>query len=144
LAWAYALTFITMAKSEVKTTKEQLKLEYPIKASPKIIYPMLVTPSGLSEWFCDDVNIRNAEYTFQWDGSREKANLLTSKENSMVRFHWLDDGDEPVFFEFNIEVDELTNDVALVITDFVDKSEKDSRILYWSNQINKLRHVLGS
>ncbi len=144
MTWAYAHINTTMAKSEVKTSKEQLKLEYPIKASPKIIYPMLVTPSGLSEWFCDDVNIRNAEYTFQWDGSREKANLLAGKENVFARFHWHDDGDEPVFFEFNIEVDELTNDVALVITDFVDKSEKDSRVLYWDNQIHKLKHVLGS
>lgn len=133
-----------MAKSEKKTNKEQLKIEFLIKASPKIIYPMLVTPSGLSEWFCDDVNIRNAEYTFEWEDSKEKADLLASKENVMARYRWKDDGEDGIYFEFSIEVDDLTNDVALVITDFVDTAEKSSRVLYWNNQIHKLMHVLGS
>lgn len=134
-----------MAKLDKKqSTKEQLRLEYLIKASPKIIFNMLTSPSGLAEWFCDDVNIRNKEYTFKWDGSEEKAELLAQKENSLLRFRWLADGDEPVFFEYRIEVDELTNDVALVVIDFVEPGEKDSRILYWNNLIHKLMYVVGS
>lgn len=134
-----------MAKLDKKqSTKEQIRLEYLIKASPKIIFNMLTSPSGLAEWFCDDVNIRNKEYTFKWDGSEEKAELLAQKENSLLRFRWLADGDEPVFFEYRIEVDELTNDVALVVIDFVEPGEKDSRILYWNNLIHKLMYVVGS
>lgn len=137
-----------MAKSDKKNTpvssKEQFKLEYMVRSSPKIIYNMLVSPSGLSEWFCDDVNIRNDEFTFKWEDSSEKAILLTSKENALARFRWVDEDDNSVFFEFKIEVDELTNDVALIITDFAEKHEKDSRILFWNNQVHQLMHAIGS
>lgn len=148
MAIAYRLTTNTMAKSDKKNTavssKEQFKLEYLVRASPKIIYNMLVSPSGLSEWFCDDVNIRNDEYTFKWEDSKEKANLIGNKENVMARFKWQDDDEDGVYFEFKIEVDELTNDVALIITDFAEKHEKDSRMLFWNNQIHKLMHAVGS
>jgi len=132
-----------MAKA-VKHTKEQISLEYPIKSSPKIIFNMLISPSGLSEWFCDDANIRNKEFSFKWDGSVETAQLLTQKENVLLRLKWDADEEEGVFFEYRIEVDELTNDVALIVTDFVEPDEKQSRILYWNNQIQKLMHAIGS
>ena len=132
-----------MAKA-VKNTKEQISLEYTIKSSPKIIFNMLTSPSGLSEWFCDDANIRNKEFSFKWDGSVETAQLLSQKENALLRLKWDTDEEDGVFFEYRIEVDELTNDVALIVTDFVEADEKESRILYWNNQIHKLMHAIGS
>ena len=37
----------------------QYTLEFPIKSSIKVLYKRLSTPSGLSEWFANDVNIKN-------------------------------------------------------------------------------------
>ena len=66
------------------------QLEYPIHSSINILYKRLSNPSGLSEWFADDVHIRHDIYTFFWDGSEQTAKLLKKKENQFVRFHWLD------------------------------------------------------
>ena len=64
-----------------------------------ILFP---SPSGLSEWFSDDVNIRDGIYTFFWDGSEQKARLLTLKEEEFIRYQWMDRSDGS-YFEFRIE-----------------------------------------
>ena len=62
----------------------QYTLEFPISSSIKVLYKRLSTPSGLSEWFANDVNIKNGIYTFYWDGSEQSAKLVTKKENKFV------------------------------------------------------------
>ena len=46
--------------------KIKFEQEYLLKTSPKVLNSMLMTPSGLSEWFSDDVNIKEDIYTFYW------------------------------------------------------------------------------
>ena len=90
------------------------ELEYPIHSSINILFDRLSTLSGLSEWFADDVNVdREGIYTFTWEGSEQKATLLGKKKNYYVRFKWLDSDEE--YFEFLIQVDELTNDISLIL-----------------------------
>ena len=122
----------------------KFELEYPIHSSINILYKRLFTPSGLSEWFADDVHIRNDVYTFFWDGSEQSAKLVKKKENQFVRFHWLDN-DYESYFEFAIQIDDLTNDVSLIITDFAeDEDEKEENTLLWDTQVENLKHALGS
>ena len=122
----------------------KFQLEYPIHSSINILYKRLSNPSGLSEWFADDVHIRNDVYTFYWDGSEQAARLVNKKENEFVRFHWIDNEDES-YFEFAIQVDDLTNDVSLIITDFAeDEQEKEGNALLWDTQVENLKHALGS
>ncbi|WP_075601794.1 START-like domain-containing protein [Saccharicrinis aurantiacus] len=125
-------------------TKEEYQLEFIIKTSPAILYNRLSTPSGLSEWFSDDVNVKLSKYTFYWDGSEQEAELLSKKENQYIRFHWLDDEEEDTFFEFSIVVDDLTGDTALVITDFAEADDKEDSIELWNQQVDQLKHGLGS
>ena len=82
-------------------------------------------------------------FSFFWDGSEEKAELLSSKNNKFVKFKWLDN-DENSFFEIKIVVDELTKDVSLVITDFAEEDEIDEAKMLWESQISDLKQVLGS
>ena len=42
-----------------------------------------------------------------------------------------------------IQIDDITNDVALVITDFAEDGEEDECQLLWDSQIKKLFQVLG-
>ena len=120
-------------------------LEYPIQSSIKILYARLSTLSGLSEWFADDVNSnREGIYTFTWEGSQQQANLLSKKKDSFVRFQWLDSSEEE-YFEFLIQIDELTSDVSLIITDFADdESDKEDAAQLWDVQIDKLKSTIGS
>ncbi len=130
------------------TTQEKIKfeLEIPVKASPHMLFPYLSTPSGLSEWFSDDVNSRGEKFTFIWDGEERSAMRLSKKTDKFIRFQWEDDVEEEnnYFFEFKIQVDELTNDASLIITDFSDEEEIEEDKLLWESQVNELLHTIGS
>ncbi len=123
--------------------KKKFTIEYEIKSSPRILYGFLSEANGLTQWFADNVTVRDQVYTFTWDDEQQKAKLLLIKENKLVRFKWVDD--EPqCFFEMEILQDELTNDVALSITDFATEDTISERKLIWNNQIDYLISVLGA
>ncbi len=122
--------------------KVKVELEYIIKTSPNVLFTCLSTPSGLSEWFANDVNIKDQTYTFFWDRSEESALLMKSKRDS-VRFQWEDDEGEDYYFEMAIKIDDLTKDVALIVTDFAEEDEVDEIKLMWDNSISKLKQAIG-
>ncbi|MFR7812969.1 MAG: START-like domain-containing protein [Butyricimonas faecihominis] len=64
----------------------------------------------------------------------EEAELVDMKKNSYVRFKWLDADDEEEFFEFSLHVEPLTEEVALIITDFVDADEEGMPLNYGINR----------
>tara|TARA_B100000524_G_scaffold345886_1_gene245201 strand:+ start:719 stop:1102 length:384 start_codon:yes stop_codon:yes gene_type:complete len=123
--------------------KVKYELEFPIQASPNMLYQYISSASSLTEWFADDVNSRGKIFSFFWDGSEEKAELISSKNNQFVKFKWLDNEDN-TFFEIRIVVDELTKDASLIITDFSDEDEVDESKMLWESQIADLKQVLGS
>ncbi|MFI1771538.1 START-like domain-containing protein [Thalassobellus citreus] len=126
--------------------KIRFDIEFPIHASPQLLYQYISTPSGLSEWFSDNVNSRGELFTFIWDDSEEKAKLLSKKSGERVKFRWIDDDEEGLqcYFEIRIQVDEITKDVSLMITDFAEEDEVDESKMLWGNQISSLKQVLGS
>ena len=66
--------------------KVKYEVEFVIKASPKLLFNYLSTPSGLSNWFAENVNLRGDIYTFIWDGTEEKAKLVSKKDNQFISF----------------------------------------------------------
>ncbi len=123
--------------------KEKFELEYTINSSPKVLYNRLSTASGLSEWFADNVNIKKDLYIFIWDQSEQQSKILGKKDNKYIRFKWVDDEDDSYYFEFKIEIDDLTGDVALLITDFAEADEKDDVIDLWDTQVGELKRIIG-
>jgi len=133
----------------VKTTtipkKHKYQLEFEIKSSPKILFNYLSTASGLEEWFADKVNMRDGDFIFLWEGSEARAKLVSCKEHQLVKFKWVtEDKKDDTFFQFEVVQDEITSDVALVITDFATDDEKDENILLWNSQVHSLMHHIGS
>ena len=129
--------------SKITAEKKKFTLEYEVKSSPKILFSFLNEPNALSQWFADDVVYKDQIYTFTWDGEQHKAKLLSMKENKLVKFKWMDD--EPhCYFEMEILQDELTNDVALAITDFATDDVIEERKLIWDNQVQYLISVIGA
>jgi len=126
--------------------KIKYELEFPIHASPQLIYQYISTPSGLSEWYADNVNSRGELFKFIWDGAEEQAKLLTKKSGERVKFRWLEDEDdgESYYFEMRIQVDEITKDVSIMITDFAEDDEIEESKMLWDNMISNLKQVLGS
>lgn len=126
--------------------KIKYELEFPITSSPQLLYQYISTPSGLSEWFADDVNSRGEFFTFIWDDSEEKARMSSKKSGEKVKFRWVDDNnqDSDYYFELRILVDEITKDVSLMVVDFAEEDSLGESKQLWENQISDLKHVLGS
>jgi len=127
-------------------TKIRYEIEFAVNSSPQLLYQYISTPSGLSEWFADNVNSRGELFTFIWDDSNEKARLTSKKTNERIKFKWIDEDDNETdyFFELKISEDEITKDVSLIITDFAFEDELEESKQLWKNQIADLKHVIGS
>ena len=124
--------------------KVSFSIEYNIQASPQLLFQYLSTPSGLSEWFADNVNSRGEKFAFIWDDSEESANLVSKKMPEKIRFQWIDDEDTDYYFELRIQFDEITKDVSLIVTDFAEDGEVEESKMLWTNQVSDLKKVLGS
>jgi uncharacterized protein YndB with AHSA1/START domain len=126
--------------------KIRYEIEFPINSSPHLLYQYIATPSGLSEWFADNVNSRGEFFTFIWNDSEEKARLSSKKVGEKVKFKWVDENnkDTEYFFELHILEDEITKDVSLLVVDFAVKDEIAEASLLWENQVSDLKHLIGS
>lgn len=124
--------------------RNKLELEYIIHASPALLYEFITTPSGLSEWFADNVNIQGSMYSFFWEGAEQKARVLSARENKSIRFQWVD-RPPASYFELRIEKNELTEELSLLITDFAENPDEMSSLeVLWQGQVQRLMKVIGS
>ena len=126
--------------------KIRYELEFPLNSSPQLLYQYISTPSGLQEWFADNVNSRGEFFTFIWNDAEENARLSSKKTGEKVKFKWVDDAknDTEYYFELRILEDEITKDVSLMVVDFAVEDELDQAKQLWENQISDLKHVIGS
>ncbi|HLN19881.1 MAG TPA: START-like domain-containing protein [Bacteroidales bacterium] len=125
--------------------KQKYELEYNFNCSPKVLFSRLSTPDGLSEWFADKVNVNGDLFTFFWNKTELKARLSAIKENKLVRFEWLgNENSNSNYFEFRINIEELTGGVALIIVDFAEAEEKEDSIYLWDTQVSDLKRLLGN
>ena len=80
-----------MALSDTQT-KARFVAEFPVNASPKILFPYLATASGLTQWFCDDVRyVEGQRLNFIWDHEDHYAEISGQRLNRAVRFVFLDE-----------------------------------------------------
>lgn len=122
----------------------KIQMEFAVRSSPTILFTYLSTPSGLSEWFADNVNVKGkTNYIFIWDKTESHAELLRMVTNKLIKLKWVDGGEDE-YFEIEIVQDDLTNDVALLITDFADEGEEESVRELWSAQVDALRKSIGA
>jgi len=123
--------------------KQLFTLEYPVRCSPSILFEFLSTPAGLQEWFADKVDERDSVFSFSWNGSIDKAEVLETVEDRSIRFHWLHAPKEE-FFEFSIEKSEVTNQTILTVKDFAEKRDIKDQSQLWASQLKDLFHRIGS
>jgi len=125
--------------------KIKFEIEIAIKASPKMIYQYISSPSNLQEWFADKVNSRGKVFSFVWEGEEEIADLVIKKADERIRFKWVESEDDDSFFEMKIQVDALTKDVSLIVTDFADdEDDVEEAKQLWESQIEELKHTIGA
>ena len=124
--------------------KEKYTVEYQLNnASLHILWSMVGTALGLSEWFASGVTVEDDSYTFNWDGSEQTAILKQKKINSFIRFQWEEDQGSDYYFELRISSVPITGDLTLTVTDFAEPGDKDDSIRLWDNQIEELCRRTG-
>jgi len=122
-------------------SKQLFSIEYPVRCSPNILYDFLSTPAGLQEWFAEKVDERDTVFSFSWNGSVEKAEVLEAEQNKFIRFHWLH-APQNEYFEFSIEKTEVSSQTILIIKDFAEKKEIPDQSRLWGVQVHDLFHDL--
>lgn len=124
--------------------KKKVQIEYPLNpASGSILWGAISTPSGLQRWFADNVTRIGKTFVFRWGKTETReANLVNSRAEQFVRFHWNDETDRS-YFELRINYNELTNDHLLEVTDFAEADEEGDVRNLWNSQIENLRRICG-
>ena len=124
--------------------KIKYEMEFPIQASSALLYQYISTPSGMQEWYADNVNSRGEFFNFIWEGSEEVAKLISKQKGKSIRFQWMEDEGTNYYFEMRIDLDDITKDVCIMVTDFAEEDEVDEGKMLWENMISELKHLLGS
>ena len=83
------------------------------------------------------------EYTFSWDQHEQTAHLKQIRQGKLIRFQWEEDKDTDVYFQMEIIMHDITEEVALIITDFAEPAEMDDVIMLWNKQIENLCRKTG-
>jgi uncharacterized protein YndB with AHSA1/START domain len=135
-------------------SKIRFENEYEMRASQKILYPYLDTPSGLARWFADDVKIdEDKVFHFFWNDESQRARITARRRDQFIRFEYLpgdgkqalpevgSDGELP-YIEFLLEKSEITQSVFLKVTDCTEIDEDECEAL-WESMINTLRETVG-
>lgn len=105
-----------------------------------ILWTYLSTPEGLSEWFADDAQAVGNEFVFTWQSSQMRARMLDDTDDA-VRFRW-EDSAPGEYWELRPEIDELTDETILTVTDFSDEADIEDDVELWNTQIDALRRCL--
>ncbi|MCC6401922.1 MAG: SRPBCC domain-containing protein [Flavobacteriales bacterium] len=132
------------ARALKRAVKERYQAEFYMRSTPNVLFELISTPSGFSEWFCDDVNVRGDEFAFEWGGEVQTALCIGRRAGELMRFRWLEDEDPGAYFELRIRIDPMTNDVALVVTDHAWPQDLESARQLWASQVAHLMRVIGS
>jgi len=123
--------------------KDLFKIDYVLKnGSTGLLWKLISTPSGLSEWFAEDVEQNDKIFTFRWENASQNAKVISVNPGSSIRFHWEDEPDD-CYFEFHIDRSEITDAIILSVTDFAEPSEKKGSIELWNSQIETLARRSG-
>jgi uncharacterized protein YndB with AHSA1/START domain len=124
----------------------KLELEYPLRSSTHILYQYISSPSCLQSWFADHVDIiGSGRYRFRWEDDTEvNALLVKNVTNKYIRFTLDNAQGNDEYLEFRIVQDDITGDVELVITEFINDGEEDMAASIWDSAVDSLRRVIGA
>lgn len=127
-------------------SKEKFHIEFLMgNATQSSLWRMISQIDGLSEWFADEVSMDETEsiYRFIWGKTDNEAQIINKRPQSSIRYRWLDEEDEEVYFEFLLHKLDLSGGMTLEITDFAEPDEKGDAIALWESQIEEMKRRLG-
>jgi hypothetical protein len=89
--------------------------------------------------------IGSGRYRFRWEDDTEvNALLVKNVTNKYIRFTLDNAQGNDEYLEFRIVQDDITGDVELVITEFINDGEEDMAASIWDSAVDSLRRVIGA
>ncbi len=122
--------------------RTEVDLEFIFACSPAMLHKFVTTSEGLKSWFCEEVEIDNNLYTFNWEQETEKAILTEDHSKTKIQFDWMD-REKPESTMFEIIRSPITRETILKVKTTCDDSFKDEEEIYWNNIIEELKHATG-
>jgi len=127
--------------------KYRFEKEFEIKASPRMLYPYLLNPEGLSQWFADDVKVLpDGNYLFEWEGERHSARVVSRRLNKHVKFVFTDSGDDEIkanFVEFFLDYNDIIGSTFLKVVDFSEMDDEEELHELWDGLVQSLKEIVG-
>jgi uncharacterized protein YndB with AHSA1/START domain len=142
------LTLLVTMVVPAANAKRRFEMEYPINASPKLLFPYLASASGLSQWFCDDVRLDpDHRLNMVWDKQNHFAEITLQRPGRSVRYVFLDERKQALtdanYLDFSLEYSKITDSVFLRVTDYSDHSNDQEQQELWDGLVSKLREQVG-
>lgn len=134
--------------AEPVALKHRFEREFPINASPRILFPYIASPTGLAQWFCDDVQAASAQrLTMVWDQQNHYAEITAERPGRSIRYVFLDEQQQPAadadYLDLSLEASRITHEVFLRVVDYSDyRSEAEQQEL-WEGLVDRLRHQVS-
>ena len=99
----------------------------------------------MAKWFAKKVEAQEDEdiFRWEWDDIIVHTTLIKKVKNKSMRFRIIENENEEEYFELLIDKNAITDDIALVITDFANADEVDDYKLLWTLQAKELGYLLG-
>jgi len=129
--------------------KRRFEMEYPINASPNLLFPYLASASGLSRWFCDDVRLDpDQRFNMVWDKQNHYAEIALQRPGRSIRYVFLDEEKQPLldanYLDFSLEYSKITDSLFLRVTDYSDHDSAQEQLELWNSLMEKLREQVGA
>lgn len=121
---------------------EKYTLEFPIKTTPKLLNQFLLHPTGLQQWFADDVQQDEDILTFNWSGEKEQAKIIVAKARNRIKWQWLNEIQPENYCELSYSICAMTNQTIVTITDTAKSENVADAIQLWQHAIQQLKMKL--
>ena len=125
--------------------RTKFEMEFPFETTISKLYEYISTDYGLAKWFAKKVEAQEDEdiFRWEWDDIIVHTTLIKKVKNKSMRFRIIENENEEEYFELLIDKNAITDDIALVITDFANADEVDDYKLLWTLQAKELGYLLG-
>ncbi|EFA44288.1 hypothetical protein HMPREF0645_1292 [Hallella bergensis DSM 17361] len=129
--------------------KVKISIERPLRSrSESIIWKLISTPSGLSRWIAEQVTQEGNSLVFTWGKPGQVyetrwARILDVEKNAAIRFLWEDEDDPEAYTEIAMVKLDVTDEIALCITDFSDPDDIESMTYMWNHDLDRLQNKMG-
>lgn len=142
------MSIFAYGSNELGMENFKFSKEYEIRASVKMLYPYFATPSGLSEWFAEEVEAKDANiFRFHWDNEDHIGRIVSHRLGKAIKFEFdapIDSPlEEPTYLEFKLDFNEMTNTSFVKVTDYSEETDEQELHKLWDGLIAMLKEIVG-